>query len=281
MTPASKLPGYSTGEVARMLGLSESRIRSWVSSGFVDPRRGPKGELSFSFQDLVVLKTAKGLAESEISTRRVRRALDGLREQLPAGRSLATVRIGAEGDQVVVREGGEAWEPESGQRLLDFEVAELAEQAAPLAPETIARAGAIEGLTADDWFELGCDLEASAPEEAMAAYRKVLELEPSQADAHLNLGRLLHETGAVEEAERHYRAASEANPADATAAFNLGVALQDLGQQLEALEAYGRAIAADAGYADAYFNLAALYEQLGKEAMAIQNLKIYRTLTRG
>lgn len=281
MTPASKLPGYSTGEVARMLGLPVGRIRAWVSAGFVDPRRGPKGELSFSFQDLVVLKTAKGLSESEVPNRRVRRALDGLREQLPAGRSLATVRIGTEGDQVVVREGGEAWEPESGQRLLAFEVAELAEQAAPLAPATLARAGAIEGMTADDWFELGCDLEASAPDEAIAAYRKVLELEPDQAEAHLNLGRLLHEAGSVVEAERHYRAASEANPADATAAFNLGVALQDLGRELEAVEAYSRAVASDPGYADAYFNLAELYEQLGKEAMAIQNLKIYRTLTRG
>ena len=42
-----------------------------------------------------------------------------------------------------------------------------------------------------------------------------------------------------------------------------------------------RAIASDPSYADAYFNLADLYEQLGKQAMAIQNLKIYRTLTRG
>ncbi len=264
-----------------MLGLSESRVRRWVSSGFVDPRRGAKGEMSFSFQDLVVLKAAKGLSEADISTRRVRRALEALRQELPAGRSLATVRIGAEGDHVVVREGDEIWEPESGQRLLDFEVAELAERAAPLAPATLARAGAIEGMTAEDWFELGCDLEATAAAEAMEAYRKVLALAPDHADANLNLGRLLHEAGAIEDAERHYRAASEASPSDATAAFNLGVALQDLGRQADAVEAYTRAIASDPGYADAYFNLADLYEQLGKEAMAIQNLKIYRTLTRG
>ncbi len=264
-----------------MLGLSESRLRSWVGAGFVDPRRGPKGEMSFSFQDLVVLKAAKGLSEAEISTRRVRRALEALREELPAGRSLATVKIGAEGEHIVVREGGEAWEPESGQRLLDFDVAELAERAAPLAPATMARAGAIEGMSADDWFELGCDLEAAAPDEAAEAYRRVLELDPQHPDAHLNLGRLLHETGDVRQAMRHYRSASEANPTDATAAFNLGVALQDLGRQSEAVEAYTRAISSDPAYADAYFNLAGLYEQLGEEAMAIQNLKIYRTLTRG
>jgi tetratricopeptide (TPR) repeat protein len=281
MTPASNLPGYSTGEAARLLGLSESRVRSWVSSGFVDPRRGPQGDLSFSFQDLVVLKAAKGLTEAEISSRRVRTALDRLREQLPAGRPLAGVKIGAEGHHIVVREGDDVWEPESGQRVLDFPVAELAERAAPLAPATLARAEALDGLSADEWFELGCDLEATAPEEASAAYVKVLELDPDNADAHLNLGRLQHEAGDVEAAERHYRAASEANPGDATAAFNLGVALQDLGRAKDAVEAYQRAIDTDSGYADAYFNLADLYEKLGKEAMAIQNLKMYRRLTRG
>jgi tetratricopeptide (TPR) repeat protein len=281
MTPASKLPGYSTGEAARLLGLPESRVRSWVSSGFVDPRRGPQGELSFSFQDLVVLKAAKGLTEADISSRRVRKALDRLREQLPAGRTLAGLKIGAEGHHIVVREGEDVWEPESGQRVLDFPVAELAEQAAPLAPATLARAQAIDGLNADEWFELGCDLEAPAPDEASAAYLKVLELDPAHTDAHLNLGRLQHEAGDVEAAERHYRAASEADPADATATFNLGVALQDLGRAKDAVDAYRRAVESDPDYADAYFNLADLYEKLGKEAMAIQNLKIYRRLTRG
>lgn len=281
MTPASKLPGYSTGAVARLLGLPDSRVRSWVSAGFVDPRRGPRGELSFSFQDLVVLKAAKGLTESEISSRRVRRALDTLREQLPAGRSLAAVKIAAEGAQIVVQQGDEVWEPESGQRVIDFDVAELAERAAPLAPQTVAKAESLDGLTADDWYELGCDLEATSFEEGLAAYRRVLELEPSHSEAHLNLGRLLHEAGDVEQAVRHYRKAHESQPGEATAAFNLGVALQDLERPAEAVEAYLQAIDTDPSYADAYFNLADLYEKLGKEAMAIQNLKIYRQLVRG
>ena len=263
-----------------MLELTEGRVRAWVAAGFVDPRRGDRGELSFSFQDLVVLKAAKGLADSEVSSRRMRRALEGLRKQLPEGRSLAGVRIAADGARVVVRQGGEAWEPDSGQRRIDFEVAELAERAAPLASTTAARAAAVDGLTADDWFELGCDLEATSPEEGMAAYRRVLELDEGHTDARLNLGRLLHEAGDVEAAARHYLVAAEARPRDATAAFNLGVALQDLDRPSDAIDAYRKAISEDPAYADAYFNLADLYEKLGKEAMAIQNLKIYRELTR-
>lgn len=281
MTPASSLPGYSTREVASLLDLPESRIRGWVGNGFVEPRRGARGEYSFTFQDLVVLKAAKGLTEADISGKRVRRALERLRQQLPRGRSLAGVQIGAEGSHVVVRQGEEIWEPESGQRLLDFKVAELAEQAAPLAEAALARAREMEDLEAADWYDLGCDLEATAPEEAAAAYRRALELAPRHADAHLNLGRLLHETGRVEEAERHYRAAAELSPEDATAAFNLGVALQDLGRAADAVAAYQRAVDTDPAYADAYFNLADLYEQLGQQAMAIQSLKAYRKLVRG
>ena len=52
------------------------------------------------------------------------------------------------GDDVVVREGRAAWEADSGQRLLDFEVAEIAAQLAPLArraAEAARAPGALPG----------------------------------------------------------------------------------------------------------------------------------------
>ena len=71
------------------------------------------------------------------------------------------------------------------------------------------------------WYDLGLELEAVAPTEARDAYRRALELDAHHADAHVNLGRLLHEQGLVEEAERHYRQALRESPDHATAAFNL------------------------------------------------------------
>jgi len=39
--------GYSTREVATLLGLSQAQIRSCARAGFVAPRLGPRGELLF------------------------------------------------------------------------------------------------------------------------------------------------------------------------------------------------------------------------------------------
>src|SRR3989454_866757 len=99
------------------------------------------------------------------------------------------------------------------------------------------------------------------------------------ADAHVNLGRLLHEQGMIEEAERHYRLALRESPEHATAAFNLGIALEDLNQPADAIEAYRAALATDPRLADAHYNVARLYEKVGKKAAALRHLSIYRRLT--
>ncbi len=275
------MKGYSTSEVAGLLGLSQSQIRSYVRAGFLSPARGPGGRLVFAFSDLVFLRTARGLMSARVAPRRIRKALRRLREQLPDGRPLTGVRIAIEGTRIVVADGARRWQPESGQILLDFGVAELARKAAPIVRRAFREAqeeGA--GLSADEWFEWGCELEPASPGEAIAAYRRALALDPSHADAHVNLGRLLHEAGDAAAAEPHYAAALAARPEDATAAYNLGVALQDMGRLPEALLAYQGAVRIDPESADAHFNAAALAERLGRPAEALRHLRTYRKLTR-
>src|SRR6185436_1172034 len=196
---------FSVREVSTMLGLTASQIRSYAAKGFINPERGPKGELRFGFQDLVILRTAGELSASQIPQRKVQRVLERLREQLPSGRSLAAIRIAADGDRVVVRDGEATWNPESGQSLFDFSVADMARQAAPFVAQAAEDARDHE-TSAEEWYELACELDAT------------------HADAHVNLGRLLHEQKAPAAAEKHYRAALEHNPEHETAAFNLGVA---------------------------------------------------------
>lgn len=275
------MKSYTTRDVARLLGLSEPQVRSQARAGFLTPDRGPRNGYRFSFQDLVLLRTARELAQARVPPRRIRSALRGLARELPTGRSLSELRITAEGHRVLVHEEGSAWNPESGQLQIDFTLAELAGQVHAAAEKLSDPAGCFNQLhSAVEWFDLAVDLEGAAPEEALGAYARALALDPDFVDAHVNLGRLLQLAGRTAEAVDHYRRSLQAGNGDPTAAFNLGTALEELGQQARAITAYRRAIQADPGFADAHFNLARLYEQAGRQAEAIGHLREYQKLIR-
>jgi tetratricopeptide (TPR) repeat protein len=288
--------GYSTQDVAKLLGVTVRQVESYLRSGFLAPALGDDGEPRFSFQDVVLLRTAKGLTAARIAPSRVKRALARLKEQLPAGRPLTGVAIAAEGNRIVVRDGGAQWNPESGQVLFDFRVAELAKEAEGLGePSEItelkprnARAAAAEAAAeqaaaeaqAADWLQVGCTREDEGDVDgAIAAYRQAITVDVEQVDAYINLGRLLQERGDTAAALGCYQHALSLRPGDALAAFNLGVALEDTGRVDDALQAYQQAIASDPRSADAHYNLAGLYERLGDRAAALRHLRTYKKLT--
>ncbi len=272
------MTGYTAREVAEILGLSVRQVRSYARSELLSPARGPRNEYRFSFQDIVVLRAASELLKARVHPRRVRRALHRLRGQLPRGRSLTEVHITTEGDRVVVRDRDTLWEPDSGQVLMGFDVADLASRAAPFTHRVIQEGSVTENLDPDGWYNLGHDLEAVSEADAREAYVRAVELEPGHAEAHLNLGRLLHQEGALAEAESHYRKALSAHPTGAMAWYNLGVVLEDQERTPEAVEAYEQAILFDADLASAHYNLSRLYEERGRTAEAIRHLAEYRRL---
>lgn len=258
-----------------MLGLSISQVRAWVRSGLLEPERGSRGEMRFSPEDLALLRAARGLAGVRIGPRRIERALSRLREQIPASGSLDDLELSADGNRIVATDGSARWQPESGQILMDFPT--TGGECVPLARKS---SGAPGSRDADAWYERGCALEAADAAAAEDAYRRAIALDPTFADAHVNLGRLRHEAGDAAQAEAHYRQALAGRPDDATAAFDLGVALEDLGRDAEAIETYERAVELDPTHADAFFNLAGACERTGRAAAAIRYLKAYRALTR-
>jgi tetratricopeptide (TPR) repeat protein len=265
---------YSLREVSAMLGLPLSQVKAFAR-GFLPPERHALGgEPRFEFHDLIILRTAGALSAANIPQRKIQRVLEKLREQLPAGGTMSGVRITADGDRVLVSDGASVWNPESGQAIFDFSVDEILPKTVPL----LHRAKKKEAQSADDWYMLGCELETSSVDQAKDAYQRAVGLDPMHSDAHVNLGRLLHEEGAPAAAEPHYRAALDADPANETAAYNLGVALEDLGRLNDAIRAYERALAIYPAYADAHFNLAGIYERRGDKASALRHLKEYRTL---
>ncbi len=233
----------------------------------------------------MLLRAARELLDAEIAPRRVRAAFAALREQLPAGRPLSAVQVSASGDQVLVRDEDRVWVADSGQLEIDLpapmsrESAPAPDPALPLREPTSAPSSAETDVrSADDWYDAGLDLEAASVPDAMAAYRRALEVDPAHPDAHLNLGRLLHELGEYAEAEAHYREAAAAEPEGARAHYNLGVVLEDQGRPAQAIAAYRSAICLDEDLATAHFNLALLYEARGEDAEALGHLAAYKRL---
>ena len=271
---------YSTIDVAGLLDLSPARVRRLADSASLHPDRTTRRHYRFSFQDLVLLRTALELENAGISAHRIHRALRELKEQLPTGRPLTAVRIMADGENVFVDDGRTTWEPDSGQVQFDFAVSELAARVRPL-DRRAAKAirNRERDLEAEDWYELGCALEISSPGQAMEAFRRVIDLEPGHSDARVNLGYLLHEAGDLPGAEAMYVEALEADPKNATAAYNLGVVREDAKRPEDAIAAYLVAIEIDEGMADAHFNLSRLYEDADDRAEALKHLVNYRELS--
>ena len=233
---------FGVREVEKLLRLPRSTIRALVEAGFVTPARGPRNAWRFSFQDLIVLRTAQALAAAQVPAKRINRSLKELRRHLPEAMPLSGLSIDAVGDRVVVKEGASRWQAESGQYLLGF--------------EGDPAAGALRVI--------------------------VREAQPPVQDAledQIDRGVDLHEAGRLQEAEAVYRKALESHGPDALLLYNLAVLLEDMKRKSEAVEIYQSALHADPAMADGYYNLSLLCEDLGRPQEAIRHMAHYRRLT--
>ena len=264
---------YGVADVEKLLRLPRSTIHALIKAGFVSPTRGPRRAWLFSFQDLIVLRTAQALAAAKVPAKRITRSLQALRRQLPAEMPLSGLAIGAVGDQVVVRDGVAQRRVDSGQYLLAFEG-----NPAAGALSIVERPQPPRPAAETNWYEQAVALEAGDPDGAIKAYEKAVDAEPARLDARINLGRLLHETGKLARAERAYRDALAACGADPTLLYNLAVLLEDLGRSADALETYKTALRADPSLTDAHYNLALLYEKLRRPKDALRHMAQYRRL---
>jgi tetratricopeptide (TPR) repeat protein len=270
---------YSVRDVERVLRLSPAVTRGLIRAGFCKPARGPRRAYRLSFQDLIVLRTARALLDARVPAKRIRRSLEVLRRELPASMPLSGLAISAVGDRVVVRDGEMRWQADSGQYLLGLDVTledgvlQVVEHKPPAAP---AQQPAPEA--ARDWFAEGLTLENTDPDAAVEAYRQAAQENPHNAAAWINLGRLLHVLGETAGAEEVYRSALGHVGPDPLLLYNQAVLLEDVGKTDAALEAYRAALAGDRNLADCHYNLARLYQTLGKQQPAIRHLGEYRRL---
>lgn len=267
---------YSREEVLRLLGVSKRQLRSWEDQDLVSSGG------SFTFSDILVLRTLMGLRKSNVSGTQIRRAIEAIKSKMgELDNPLTEVRIYSQGRKIEVQFAGQRMEPISGQLLLDFDEAEIKKLLSfPGQGEHGAAPTPQARREAEHWFERGLELEQTgAPlEEIIDAYRKACDLDPASAGALVNLGTVHFNARDWQQAERNYRKAIEVDPKYALAHFNLGNLYDERGERAEALNHYLASLKIHPNYADAHYNVALLYQSIGQPLNAVRHWKLYLKL---
>lgn len=123
------------------------------------------------------------------------------------------------------------------------------------------------------WLSLGHVLEATKPDEALAAYHQAAISQPKDAEPHLSAGLLLEQQNKYADAEREYKAALELDPGSADAATGLANIYMTGRRFPEAAAALRKVVAAHPDDASAHVQLGRVLAAESKNDEAIVELQ--------
>jgi tetratricopeptide (TPR) repeat protein len=258
---------YSRTDLLRILRLVPRQLQTWEKAGLVAAAD------DYSFYDLVQIKKVRDLCAQRVRPAVIRQSLEAMQKQV-AGMENPLLEAGAyrSGRRVAFRHQGRLVEPIAGQFMFDFSPEENRVMSSPPrnGPELVVTDVA-------DLFARGIVQEEnpSTQGDAITTYLRVLEMDPTHAAAHINLGTLYYNRQDYGLAERHYRSAIQIDPRYALAYFDLGNVLDETGRVEEAINTYKTAIQLAPTYADAHYNIALAYEKIREPRKALQHWRAY------
>jgi tetratricopeptide (TPR) repeat protein len=201
-----------------------------------------------------------------------------LKHALPkVTRPLQELRIVSDGQRLVVHTQDGAFEPLTGQMLLDLRVNSLRDDVVRVLRPS---AGRERARTAYELYLRASQLDEDAltMDEAEGLYRKAIELDPWLAIAYTNLGNIRFRRHDPDGAKALYKKALDVDPRQPEAQYNLGYVMLECGQPEASIPLFRGAIEADPKFSDAYFNLAMAFEQVGSAQEARPYWKSYIAL---
>ena len=127
---------------------------------------------------------------------------------------------------------------------------------------------------ADVWYNLGNAYgNLDRHDDAIAAFREAVQTNPEDASAWNNLGVAYGNINRYDDEIAAYREALRINPKHADAWHNLGVAYGKLDRHNDEIAAYREAVRINPEYADAWYNLGYVYDELGHYDDAIASFR--------
>ena len=260
---------YTRADVLRILQITPRQLANWERASLVNSAQ------SYSFFDLLQVKKVRDLCAKSVRPTVIRQSLDAM-QQRAAGMQNPLIEAGASSTnnrRVAFRHEGKLIEPIAGQFVMDFQPGEKVVTSTPV---PVDEPGEREDELAE-LFARGIAMEEdpSTHGDAIAAYQRILEVDPEHAAAHINVGTLYYNRQEFALAERHYRAAVAADPRYALAYFDLGNVLDETGRVQEAIQAYKSALQLAPTYADAHYNLALAFEKTREPRRALKHWQSY------
>ena len=247
---------HSTRDLlARYRLLREDHLRYLVKCGVIQPVVRTNADTFFAFGDMAIIKQANDDMASQASFRAVARNLIASRH----GQLAFDFRLDAAPAKILTL-----------QRPADRQ---------PAAPRD--EEGQRDTALAEQYFRMGSafdDGDELKLEQAAAAYRKALELDPCLVAGLINLANVHYSRDEVVEAQALYERAIGLEPEFFEAHFNLGNIYHDLGNFDAAQSCYREALRLNPQYADAHFYLAVTFEKMGQSQEARPHWKAYREL---
>jgi hypothetical protein len=257
-------PAYRLSEVVDLYALvREDHLRSLQKCGLIEPPLDVDGDRFVGFADVAVIRQVNAELQRGAPFRAVLRAC-------LAGRS--------------------------GQLAFDFQVDRqpakvLALRRPPAStPSPVKRGGpgplaadrtVADPVEAEQHFAIGSSLDDGSPEkrdEAAAAYRRALEIDPRLVPALINLANIHYAQEHLIEAMALYERAMLLEPDVFEGYFNLGNIHHDLARYREAEQYYLRALAVNPRYAEAHLYLAVALEKDGRSEEARPHWRAYATM---
>jgi tetratricopeptide (TPR) repeat protein len=231
----------------------EDHLRYMQKWGLIRANRS-QGEPQYAFSDLAIIRQADGELAAGNTFRAVLRSLIASH----AGQLAFDFRIEAQPAKVLQLKRPE---PPPLAVLMD----------APRPPTS----------SADQLFLSASRLDDGDPanfDDALAGYRRALEIDPYMVPALINLANIHYARDEIAEAQALYERAIALDADVFEAHFNLGNIFHDLGRYAEAQACYREAVKLNPAYADTHFYLAVTLEKSGLSTEARPHWRAYQQL---
>jgi len=224
--------------------------------GLIRPEPQDGGDAAYAFQDQAVVRQADDMLAEGVSFRALLRKLVASR----SGQLVFDFRIEAQPAKVL----------------------QLTRRDAPPLNAFLDPVPRMESSSAEALFHAASVLDQGDParfEEASAAYRQALAVDPGLVPAIINLANIHYARDEIAEAQALYERAITLEPDVFEAHFNLGNIFHDLGRYADAQHCYREALALNPAYADAHFYLAVTLEKNGQSQDARVHWRAYQQLS--